>query len=573
MQFIKSLSSFLLLAGMTANGAQAPGSANAPQVRPISVVVFSDFECPFSADLFFSLEKYEKNHPGQVHVTFKQSPLTSIHPGSPAAHRAALAAAKQGRFNEMAELLYANQKRQETADVLSYARQLHLDMLRFRRDLNSTAIEHELAADMDESSAFKVDATPTMYIAGKSFIGEQTDRSLAAVIAAVANQQLPDVVAQSQAQTASLDADLLAEIQRNPTAERGNAGAPLTIIEFSDFQCPFCKLAAQPMEEFIAAHGRDVHWILRSFPLDFHPDSELANEAALAAGEQGKFWQMHDLLFAHQDALKLPNLREYATDLHLDMAAFDEALATHRLAGKIAADRALGVKAGVDGTPTFVIDGQASSGAHSVVELEQLLADHKAKPEDKQKVVAAVVTPEPERRVSGLVNSPLTLTWFTDVRSPLAAMQAELVRSLAKRYNDKIRVVVKVFPLESHPDGRLGSYALVAASAQGKFWPMYDALTAHKDTLGRDAVIVLAGQLQLDAKAFIQTLNTASEFVQKDMDEAQRRGVLGTPVIFLNDKRVDGLQREAFYTAIADQELKQVSDAQVQLSVPTSLAR
>jgi protein-disulfide isomerase len=558
---------------MTANGAQAPGSANAPQVRPISVVVFSDFECPFSADLFFSLEKYEKNHPGQVHVTFKQSPLTSIHPGSPAAHRAALAAAKQGRFNEMAELLYANQKRQETADVLSYARQLHLDMLRFRRDLNSTAIEHELAADMDESSAFKVDATPTMYIAGKSFIGEQTDRSLAAVIAAVANQQLPDVVAQSQAQTASLDADLLAEIQRNPTAERGNAGAPLTIIEFSDFQCPFCKLAAQPMEEFIAAHGRDVHWILRSFPLDFHPDSELANEAALAAGEQGKFWQMHDLLFAHQDALKLPNLREYATDLHLDMAAFDEALATHRLAGKIAADRALGVKAGVDGTPTFVIDGQASSGAHSVVELEQLLADHKAKPEDKQKVVAAVVTPEPERRVSGLVNSPLTLTWFTDVRSPLAAMQAELVRSLAKRYNDKIRVVVKVFPLESHPDGRLGSYALVAASAQGKFWPMYDALTAHKDTLGRDAVIVLAGQLQLDAKAFIQTLNTASEFVQKDMDEAQRRGVLGTPVIFLNDKRVDGLQREAFYTAIADQELKQVSDAQVQLSVPTSLAR
>jgi protein-disulfide isomerase len=558
---------------MTANGAQAPASANAPHVRPISVVVFSDFECPFSADLFFSLEKYEKNHPGQIHVTFKQSPLTSIHPGSPAAHRAALAAAKQGRFNEMAELLYANQKRQETADVLSYARQLHLDMLRFRRDLNSTAIEHELAADMDESSAFKVDATPTMYIAGKSFIGEQTDRSLAAVIAAVANQQLPDVVAQSQAQTASLDADLLAEIQRNPTAERGNAGAPLTIIEFSDFQCPFCKLAAQPMEEFIAAHGRDVHWILRSFPLDFHPDSELANEAALAAGEQGKFWQMHDLLFAHQDALKLPNLREYATDLHLDMAAFDEALATHRLAGKIAADRALGVKAGVDGTPTFVIDGQASSGAHSVVELEQLLADHKAKPEDKQKVVAAVVTPEPERRVSGLVNSPLTLTWFTDVRSPLAAMQAELVRSLAKRYNDKIRVVVKVFPLESHPDGRLGSYALVAASAQGKFWPMYDALTAHKDTLDRDAVIVLAGQLQLDAKAFIQTLNTASEFVQKDMDEAQRRGVLGTPVIFLNDKRVDGLQREAFYTAIADQELKQVSDAQVQLSVPTSLAR
>ena len=129
---------------------------------------------------------------------------------------------------------------------------------------------------------------------------------------------------------------------------------------------------------------------------------------------------MHDLLFANQSALKPDDLHRYAEQLHLDMAAFDNALKTHAYAGQIAADRALGIKAGVTGTPTFVIDGQAVSGVRSLSELTALANSHAGNPHP---ALATAVQPAAPSAVSvlGNPNAPLTLTWFTDVRSPLAA--------------------------------------------------------------------------------------------------------------------------------------------------------
>ena len=546
----------------------AQSAVTTPVAAPLSVVVFSDFACPYSAQLFFALEKYERQNPGKLHVTYKQSPL-DIHPEAPLAHRAALAAARQGRFDAMAELLYANQKLQDLPALTAYAHQLHLDMGRFRKDMDSSGVAEQLAADLDESRAFGIDSTPTMYLGGKAVIGEQTDETLAAAIATASGLVALRTAAPSVSETAVLEPAVLADLVHAPSAERGNASAPLTIVEFTDFQCPYCKAAVQPMEQFLAAHERDVRWVLRSFPLDFHPDSELANEAALAAGEQGKFWQMHDLLFAHQDALKLPSLRIYAEELHLDMNAFDQALATRRLAGQIAADRALGTRVGVEGTPTFIIDGQSTSGAKSVAELEQLLALHKVPGNRPRVVVADAHEAGPERRISGVEGAALTLTWYTDVRSVQAAAQAELVRSLAAHYDGRIRVVFKTFPVEAHADGRLASAALIAAFSQGKFWPMYDALTAQKDLLDRASVLGIAARLSLDPTAFGNALDAASGSVQEDIDGAQKRGISGAPVIFLNTKRVDGLQREGFYTAIADGELKEAAPVQAGLAVPT----
>jgi protein-disulfide isomerase len=543
-----------------------------PAPHPLSVVVFSDFECPYSAHFFFVLQQYERSNPGKLHVTFKQSPLP-IHPGAPLAARAALAAGHQGRYDAMAELLYANQKHLDRDSLLADARQLHLDMVRFRRDLDSPAIAAELAADMDEARAFGITQTPTSYIEGKTVVGEQTNESLVAAIQAIdapvqsASAQAAAAVAQPPAP--ALDPGVIAALALAPSAEQGAANAPLTIVEFTDFQCPYCKAAVAPMEQFLLAHGRQVRWVVHSFPLDFHPDSELANEAALAAGEQGKFWPMHDLLFAHQDALKLPDLRRYAEELHLDVQAFNDALATHRLAGKIAADRTLGMKAGVDGTPTFFVDGHAFSGAPSVTELDQLLAEHQTPVDQREVVVAAAALPTVvDRRVLGTDAAPLTLTWYTDVRSPLAPAQVELVRALAEHYAGKIRVNFKAYPLAAHADSRLASAALLAACDQNRFWPMYDALAAHSAPLDRAAVLNIATVLKLDAATFAASLDAASGTLQDSIDEAQRRGILGAPVIFLNGQRVDGLQREGFYTAIADQELKSAPGTQANLTAP-----
>jgi len=556
-------------------GGASPNGETGPANAPVTMVVFSDFECPYSSQLFFTLEKIEKRYPTQLHVILKQSPL-NIHPDAPRVHRAALAAGRQGRFNAMAELLYANQAHQDEAALMAYARQLHMDLARFRRELDSPEITAEVDRDIQESRAFGVNVTPTLFVNGTSFTGIQDEQTLSIAIdkaAADAGRAVTPPILDASAGDTPLDPKLIAELQLSPTAEQGAAGAPLTIVEFTDFQCPFCRAAVEPMKQLLAARGREVRWVIRSFPLDFHPDSELANEAALAAGEQGKFWPMHDLIFANQSAIKSGDLRGYAQQLGLDMRVFDEAIATHRFAGAIAADRALGTRAGVDGTPTFIIDGHLVTGVQSLPALLQLADAHRGGPGSQASMLTAQkVLPgaNPDHPISGRNGAaPLTLLWFTDVRSPLAARQSELVRGLMTRYGDRLRVLYRAFPVGAHADGQLGSAALLAALAQDKFWPMFDALAQRRDLLDRAKVEAIAVSLKLDPVAFAAALDAAAPSVTVDVQEANRRGIQGAPVFFVNTQRVDGLQREDFYTSILDHELAQRS-AQQASATPSS---
>jgi len=276
---------------------------------------------------------------------------------------------------------------------------------------------------------------------------------------------------------------------------------------------------------------------------------------------------MHDLVFANQSAIKVDNLRAYAEQLHLDMDAFDEALATHRFAGQIAADRALGMKAGVSGTPTFFIDGHLVTGARSLPELNQLADAHSAAASGKLATLgtAVPVVPRtaPDQRIAGPdTHVPLTLTWFVDVRSPLATRQADLVRDLAGQYDGKIRVLFRAFPLVSHADGRLSSAALVASLKQDKFWPMFDALAERRDLLDRAKLVSIADSVGLDRGKFAADLDSSAAAVEANVDEATRRGIQGAPVLFVNKQRIDGLQQKQFYTAILDQELQKAPPVQ-----------
>src|SRR3954463_5160792 len=110
---------------------------------------------------------------------------------------------------------------------------------------------------------------------------------------------------------------------------RGPATAPITIVAFSDFQCPFCGRAVPTIEKVMKEYPGKVRFFFRHFPLPFHQDAPLASEAALAAEAQGKFWEMHDKLFADQKAIKRPDLERHAKELGLDMGKFTQALDTH----------------------------------------------------------------------------------------------------------------------------------------------------------------------------------------------------------------------------------------------------
>jgi len=145
----------------------------------------------------------------------------------------------------------------------------------------------------------------------------------------------------------------------------GNDSAHVTVVEFSDFECPFCGEFARDQFPIIKAQYIDtgkVRFVFKQFPLPSHPDAELAAETAVCAQDQGKFWEYHDLLYAHQDKLGKSDLLGYAAQLGLDSSTFADC-ANGLRATDVLADRTAGEKAGVAGTPTFFFNGRKVVGA------------------------------------------------------------------------------------------------------------------------------------------------------------------------------------------------------------------
>jgi protein-disulfide isomerase len=135
------------------------------------------------------------------------------------------------------------------------------------------------------------------------------------------------------------------------------------MVEYGDLECPYCGQAEPVIRELLAGHA-DVTYVWRHLPLDdVHPHARLAAEATEAAAEQGAFWEMHDLLLTHQDALKLPDLVRYASELGLDVEAFTAAVKQRRYSARVQNDVDSADLSGVTGTPTFFINGRRHHGA------------------------------------------------------------------------------------------------------------------------------------------------------------------------------------------------------------------
>ena len=160
--------------------------------------------------------------------------------------------------------------------------------------------------------------------------------------------------------------DLAAPVDAGRDHLRGPKKAPVTVVEYGDFECPYCGRAEPAIRELLADFG-DVRYVWRHLPLtDVHPHAQLAAEAAEAAAGQGAFWEMHDTLLSHQDALRPGDLIGYATDLGLDTERFAKDLRTHAYAARVAEDVDTADLGSVSGTPTFFINGQRHHGAYDI---------------------------------------------------------------------------------------------------------------------------------------------------------------------------------------------------------------
>ncbi len=378
-----------------------------PQMGPndalITIVEWSDFQCPYCSRVPGPLKAAMADYDGDVRLIFKHYPLGGHAQAAPAA-RAAWAAQQQGKFWEMHDALFENQKKLGDADFTEYAKKLGLDLAKFDADRNSPAANQAVDSDHAAGNKAGLSGTPYFLVNGHNYSG-----------ALPAHQWKQVFEYELQAARALVDggtprAGLYAELMKDAKATRGGGGqggskarrpgepdpaktyrvpvdgrpqhgpddALVTIVEFSDFECPFCSRVNGSVDQVKKTYGDDVRVVFRQRPLSFHANARPAAKAALAAHRQGKFWEMHDKLFANQKALGKADLMKYAADIGLDTAMFELDLDSADSEQMIKDDEAVADRVGANGTPAFFINGRFINGAQSFEVFAGLVDEGKA---------------------------------------------------------------------------------------------------------------------------------------------------------------------------------------------------
>ncbi len=235
-------------------------------------------------------------------------------------------------------------------------------------------------------AAAGVGFTVSLLIASLAFEGAALDEAKLGILATIVLsplvawtafavlKHLPEqVLARQLHRTADQLIDLADEVDERRDHVRGAPDAPVTIVEYADFECPYCGQAEPTIRELLAGEERDeLRYVFRHLPLtDVHPNATMAAEAAEAAGAQGMFWEMHDRLFEHQDTLAPKDLRRHAEALGLDVERFAEDLRTRAWAPRVREDVQSADESGVSGTPSFFVNGRRHHGVYDIAALKQ----------------------------------------------------------------------------------------------------------------------------------------------------------------------------------------------------------
>jgi protein-disulfide isomerase len=590
----------------------ARGAANAK----VSIVAFSDFQCPFCSRVVPTLDKILKEYPSQVRVYFRHNPLP-FHADAPLAAQAALAAEAQGKFWEMHDKLFANQQNIKRPDLEKYAQELGLDMGKFKLALDGSIYKGRIDADMALARQVGVQGTPNFFINGRPLQGAQPYEEFKKVIDDEISRA--DKILSHGTPIGQLYATFMASAKASPAGGAANAPKPpsastevykigfgdaptkggqqpkVTIVEFSEFQCPFCGRVAPTVKKLLEDYGDDVEVAFRHNPLPFHNNAMIASLAAEAARDQGKFWEMHDKLFANQTALDRPNLEKYAQEIGLDMTKFKAALDTEKGKERIKKDMDDAANFGARGTPNFFINGRNFRGAQpleafkSVVDEEIKKADAKLKDGvargslyaelTKAGLAKAAAPPPPPPSagepnanvvyradvkgapIKGAKDAPVTIVQFSDFQCPFCSRVEPTIAKIMQDYDGKVRVAWRDLPLPFHPNAMPAAIAARAAGEQGKFWEMHDKIFASQQTMDRPTYEKYAQELGLNMAKFKAALDAekGKADIQADAAAGAKIGARGTPAFFINGKFLSGAQPYEMFKAKIDEELKSAS--------------
>jgi len=235
--------------------------------------------------------------------------------------------------------------------------------------------------------------TVSLLISSLAFTGERLDKARLGVLGSVilapvlawavtsVIKRLPSTLRERQiGRTAEDILDLADDVDPERDHIRGPDDAPVTLLEYGDFECPYCGQAEQVIRELLSSLGSDVRYVWRHLPLnDVHPRAQLAAEAAEAAAEQGRFWDMYDTLLSHQGELAPRDLTRHAEQLGLDVDRFRDELRRREYASRVSEDVASADASGVSGTPTFFINGRRHYGVYDIDTLTEAVRAAKSR--------------------------------------------------------------------------------------------------------------------------------------------------------------------------------------------------
>ncbi len=430
----------------------------------------------------------------------------------------------------------------------------------------------DIAAAADAVVAGAADAADTVVDAAAEAAGAAAETIVDAAEAAAA------VVAPLDP-SAAIDLATLTPALLNIDAlpVKGNPNAKVTIVEFSDYECPFCSRVEPTVKQILDAYPNDVRVAFINAPLPFHQNALPAAKAAVAAmklGGKDAYWKMHDKLFANQKALTMDNFKAFAAEIGIDAAAFEVAMNSSEVANYVAQGQKAAQDAGVNGTPSFSINGVQFVGAQpfdnfkraidAEIERANGLATQCNIAGDALYKQAVKKAPKPQSEmrayidienapVLGDANAPVTIIEFTDFQCPFCSRANNTIHELLDKNPGKAKLVFRSYPLPFHDKAQLAHQAAEAAKAQGKFWEYYDLLFANQQKLDRDSLIAFAKQIGLNEVKFIADMDSAAAAtaVKNDLELGSKAGVNGTPHFLINGRVLSGAQPlDAFQSAL-----------------------
>ena len=337
---------------------------------------------------------------------------------------------------------------------------------------------------------------------------------------------------------ALLAADCTTAFAQGPAAKAASPADAVQIVLFSDFQCPFCAGLAKPVRELqtTGVDGVPIVVTFKHFPLNMHSRAPLAHQAALAAGEQGKFWEMHDLLFANQQKAQRDDFVRYAAQLGLDANRFRADLDDERLIRQIQSDQAEGAQRHITGTPTFYVNGSPYVGVRSVDQLKAIVVGERQR-------ASAVIEVGDALMSRGPADAAVTLELFADLQSPLTTPALKVAKAISQLYPSAVRLQFRNLPLAFHPQAALAHEAAMTAARDGRFWEFAAAVLDHQGALSQQDLIALAGRVGLDEQRFADAIqqHRYAARVDADLHAAARNEIRGSPVLLVNGRRIDGV--------------------------------